>query len=179
MARFLHARPEPRYFGEAVFDFANGLKNDAEASKIIDGASAMQIMQYGYLRHLEQFITSDWQRFKDQFVPGKILTSTNFKEMFASVRNARNSVFHHREIANRPKLITHLLGLLDAIGVHLPSAYEDVLHHAGQSLKFEQDREAHHLGLIPDRSSFRLTYRFGTEAEASTDLREHVKARSS
>lgn len=155
---------------EAVFDFANGLKNDAEALKIIDKSSTMQVMQFCYLRHLEQFIMSDWLAFKDLFVPGRILTSTNFKEMFTSVRNARNSVFHHREIANRPRLISHLLGLLDAIGVHLPSAYEDVLHHAGQSLKFEQDREQHHLGLTPARTSYRLTYRLGNEAEATTEL---------
>lgn len=163
----INARDISANVGEAVFDFVNGLKNDIEASKIIDGASTMQMMQFCYLRHLEQFITSDWLAFKDKFIPGKILTSTNFKEMFTSVRNARNSVFHHREIANRPRLISHLLALLDAIGVHLPSAYEDVLHHAGHSLKFEQDREPHHLGLLPTRT----TYRLGDEAEATTELK--------
>lgn len=147
---------------EAVFDFANSLKNDREAGKIIGTASTLTLTQYCYLRHLEQLILNDWSAFKDRFT--KTITSTNFEEMFNSARDARNSLFHHREISNRPRLMSHLVELLDAIGVHLPSSYEDILHHAGHALKFEQSRETYHMGLDPLRETYTVSYQIGGAA---------------
>lgn len=141
---------------EAVFDFANSLKNDREAGKLIGAASTLTLTQYCYLRHIEQLIVNDWTAFKDRFTTR--ITSTNFEEMFQSVRDARNSLFHHREISHRPQVMSHLVALLDAIGVHLPSSYDDVLHHPGLSLKFEQSRESYHMGLIPVRHKYTLSY---------------------
>ena len=99
-----------------------------------------------------------------------VITSTNFQEMFTIVRAARNTIFHHREIAKQPKLNSHLVDLLDIIGVHLPSSYEDIIHQIGSSHKFELARQDHHYGLTPERRPYRLTYTVGTNAAVTLEL---------
>lgn len=156
--------------GEAIFDFANAIKPDTEGSKLANTAPTLQLMQYCNLRHLEQLILNDWQTFKAAFTSDEVITSTNFGEMFSIVRTARNAVFHHRHVGRHPKLNSHLVELLDVIGVHLPSAYEDVLFQTGPVHAFRLAKKEYHHGLEPNRSPFGLTYRIGEGPQGTVGM---------
>lgn len=155
---------------DALYKFGSTLAIEREVAALVqkEGKGELhlsdhQIIQFSTLKDLRELISSDWLIAKDYFVSDKPLTKANFLEYFETVRSARNNLFHHRQVAASKNLTSHLISLLDAIGVHLPSAYDSVLHQAGRSISFVAPVEQYHLGLHPISRSYTVTYQSAGE----------------
>ncbi|QTG15102.1 hypothetical protein G6M86_17610 [Agrobacterium tumefaciens] len=153
---------------DALYKLASSLVLERELTKLLkkeaDGeivVSDHHVMQFSSLKDLREIISCDWIVAKDYLVSDKPLTQANFVEYFETVRAARNHLFHHRQVAASKNLVSHLVSLLDAIGVHLPSAYDAILHQAGRSISFVAPIEQYHFGLHAVRRAYTVTYQSG------------------
>ncbi|PDS34678.1 hypothetical protein CO665_29430 [Rhizobium anhuiense] len=162
---------------DALYKFAGTLVLDKEVTNLLQRESKgeirlsdHQIIQFSTLKDLRELIFSDWLIAKNYLVSEKPLTQANFLEYFETVRTARNNLFHHRQVAASKNLTSHLIILLDAIGVHLPSSYDSVLHQAGRSISFTAPIEKYHLGLHPVSRSYTITYQSAEQDHAERVL---------
>ena len=82
--------------------------------------------------------------------------------MYAKVRQARNTVFHHRDVNQKTSIISSAEELFELIGVHLKSLYEDATHVAVSPYEFKNQTPAkHHYCLTITKLSFNVTAHFG------------------
>lgn len=153
---------------DALYKLASSLALERELTKLLEKeakgeihVSDHHVMQFSSLKDLREIISCDWSVAKDYLVSDKPLTHANFLEYFETVRTARNNLFHHRQVAASKNLVSHLVSLLDAIGVHLPSAYDSILHQAGRSISFAAPIEPYHFGLHAIRRAYTVTYQSG------------------
>ncbi|TQX82146.1 MULTISPECIES: hypothetical protein [Rhizobium] len=150
----------------AVHDFARSIAMSKEARILVDeGGGTMDLIQFTKLNDLERLIGADWIRIKDSFAVAPSFGVTTFLNQFEKVRHARNKIFHHRDISEKAAIVTIAEELLDLIGVHLKSLYEDAAHVAVSPYHFVQDTaSSYHYALSITRYSFTVTAHFGEKA---------------
>lgn len=147
----------------AVHDFARSIATNKDARSLVDnGAGTRQVVEYTKLNDLESLLVADWANIKGAFATNCPFGVANFKEKFATIRGARNTVFHHRDVRHKADLFSLAEELLDLVGVHLKTAYDDAALFAVSPNKYAQlERSAHHRYLEIERKGFTVTARFG------------------
>ncbi len=150
----------------AVHDFARSIAMSKEARVLVDqGGGTMDLIQFTKLNDLERLISADWIRIKEAFVVVPPFGVATFIDQFEKVRHARNKIFHHRDISEKATIVTIAEDLLDLIGVHLKTLYEDAAHVAVSPYQFmRQSASSHHCALSITRYSFTVTAHFGEKA---------------
>jgi hypothetical protein len=71
------------------------------------------------LAHTLQLIECNWSVFSSLFSGQLPLTQKDFSAKFDKVRDARNDVYHHKSVANRPDAVAAAEELLDRLGFSL------------------------------------------------------------
>lgn len=92
--------------------------------------SGYQVLSNAKLSDIEELIFEQWSAMKSEFPSvlhnGKPLEPAVFKAKFKRVRDARNTVYHHRELSQRVDIVETVEELLDLIDVHLGTTLENV-----------------------------------------------------
>lgn len=154
----------------AVHDFSRSIATNKEARALVaNGAATRDVVEYTKLSDLENLLVADWANIKGAFAVDSAFGAANFKEKFSIVRGARNTVFHHRDVPDKADLFSLAEELLDLVGVHLKTAYDDAALFSVSPNKYSKSERAdHHRYLQIDRKGFTVTARFG-EKETKTE----------
>lgn len=109
--------------------------------------------------------TGDERLARIGIVPATARLTRKCGEGVVTLRHARNKTFHHRDISEKAAIVTITEDLLDLIGMHLKTLYEDAAHVAVSPYQFlRQSASSHHYALSITRYSFTVTAYFGEKA---------------
>lgn len=147
----------------AIHDFARSIAINKDVRDLVEaGAGTMELIQFTKLSDLERLVVADWMRLKERFVISPPFGSATFAAQFAKVRAARNTIFHHRDIKQKAAIVSAAEELLNLIGVHLKTLFEDATHVAVSPNQFAMPaRLDHHHNLQVERLNFSVTAHFG------------------
>ncbi len=97
---------------------------DLSGNKIKQQNSGHFLLNFSKLSDLEELIKEQWPQFKISLQGHNpaLTTQVSFLAVFKRIRDARNSCFHHREVASRPDIMRNIENMLDLVNVHLETA---------------------------------------------------------
>lgn len=153
---------------DAVHDFSKSIVANKDARALVaKGMGTQEVIEFTKLSDLENLLVSDWSNIKGAFrvQPNGM---ANFREKFGKVRAARNRIFHHRDVSNKIEIFAAAEEVLNLIGVHLKTSYDDCTHLAISPNKYSYPaRSDHHFHLPIRRQEFSVTAHFGEQSTTS------------
>lgn len=100
--------------GEVVRTLAHALRAIPSRD---DLTTTYELLELATLGHLEALIDLHWTDMSTPF--SGATTSSEFRQLFAKVRKARNDAYHHRVVADRNGVVSAAERLVDLLDVHL------------------------------------------------------------
>lgn len=102
-------------------------KNLMERYDVMSFADGYELLENADLHDIQRLIIEHWPIFRGVFIiRGQPITSNVFRDKFDAIRNARNSVYHHKSFGGMTQIYEYSEELLGCIKFPLSSVHKKI-----------------------------------------------------